>query len=253
VPYTVTMLALSVNSLAFNGAAIVQPTRAAGVSMMDVEGLKTQAKSLNPIVGFWDPLNLSGGEVWGDSNAATIGFLREAEIKHGRVAMAGFVGYIVHANDIRFPWKLYGGEDIPTGLAPQALWDAIPEVAKWQIILTIGFFEFWRENSYVLSQEGESHYMRGGKPGYFPTFTQLPHPVPFELFDPFGLSKNASPEKKAKGLLAEINNGRLAQIGLFGFLAESKVPGSVPGLATVGIKPYAGEIMAPFDANFHVF
>jgi len=95
--------------------------------------------------------------------------------------------------------------------------------------------------------------MRGGKPGYFPTFSQLPHPVPFNLFDPFGLSKNATPEKKAKGLLAEINNGRLAQIGLFGFLAESQVPGSVPGLATVGIKGYSGDIMAPFDANFHIF
>jgi len=95
--------------------------------------------------------------------------------------------------------------------------------------------------------------MRGGKPGYFPNFSQLPHPVPFILFDPFGLSKNATPEKKAKGLLAEINNGRLAQIGLFGFLAESQVPGSVPGLATVGIKGYSGDIMAPFDANFHIF
>ena len=86
--------------------------------------------------------------------------------------------------------------------------------------------------------------MRGGKPGYFPTFAQLPHPVPFSLFDPFGFSKNASPEKKAKGLLAEVNNGRLAQIGIMGFLAESQVPGSVPGLAGVGIRPYAGDIMA---------
>ena len=48
----------------------------------------------------------------------------------------------------------------------------------------------------------------------------MPHPVPFDLFDPFGLSKNASPEKKEKGLLMEINNGRLAQLGIMGFMAE---------------------------------
>jgi len=41
-------------------------------------------------------------------------------------------------------------------------------------------------------------------------------------------------------------------IGLFGFLAEAQVPGSVPGLATAGIRPYDGDIMAPFAANFHL-
>merc|ERR1712087_1092641 len=230
-------------------AARVGGARAAA-SMMDKAGLETLAKELNPLIGYWDPLNLATAEFWGDSEEATIGFLREAEIKHGRVAMAGFVGYIVHANDIRFPWKIPG--DVPTGLAPQALWDAIPEAAKWQIILTVGFFEFWRENAYVLSEDGEKHYMRGGKPGYFPTFDQLPHPVPFNLFDPFWFSKNATPEKKEKGLLIEVNNGRLAMIGLMGFLSESKVPGSVPALTGL-VKPYSGEIMAPFDANFHIF
>merc|ERR1712031_92796 len=101
--------------------------------------------------------------------------------------------------------------------------DSIPEAAKWQIILVVGFLEFWRENAYVLSSDGESHYMRGGKPGYFPTFKELPHPVPFDLFDPFGLQGKMSPEKKEKALLAEINNGRLAMFGIMGFLAESKV------------------------------
>ena len=100
------------------------------------------------------------------------------------------------------------------------------------------------ENSYILSCDGEAHYMRGGKPGYFPTFAQLPHPVPFNLFDPFGFSKNASPEKKAKGLLAEVNNGRLAMIGLFGFLAEASVPGSVPGLTGL-VRSFDGNIMSP--------
>merc|ERR1719454_79551 len=230
------MLALSSAALGFNGVV----PRAGPVSMMDKAGLEEYAGKLNPVVGFYDPLNLSGGEFWGDSNAATIGFLREAEIKHGRVAMAGFVGYIVHANDIKFPWKLAGGYEAPSGVSPQELWDTMPEAGKWQIILTVGFFEFWRENSYILSAEGEAHYMRGGKPGSFPTFAQLPHPVPFNLFDPFGFSKNASPEKKAKGLLAEVNNGRLAMIGLMGFLAESAVPGSVPALSGLGIRSYSG-------------
>ena len=72
--------------------------------------------------------------------------------------------------------------------------------------------------------------------------------MPFDLFDPFGLSKNASPEKKEKGLRAEINNGRLAQVGILGFLAEQKVPGSVPALTGL-VQPYSGEVMAPFSAT----
>merc|ERR1712194_251131 len=176
---------------------------------MDLAGLKDQAKQLNPVVGFFDPLNLSEGEFWGDSNAATIGFLRESEIKHGRIAMFGFVGYIVHANSIHWPTK-GPWDNIPTDISPQEMWDLTPEAAKWQIILTIAFLEFWRENAYVLKADGEAHYMRGGKPGYFPTFDQLPHPVPFNLYDPFKISKNKTPEQKAKGLITEINNGRLS-------------------------------------------
>ena len=202
------------------------------------------------MVGFYDPLNLAEAEFWDQSNEATIGFLRQAEIKHGRVAMAAFVGFIVHSNGIKFPFPQ--AYDYPAGSSAQEVWDLLPEAGKWQIILTIGFFEFWRENAYVLSSEGQSHYMRGGKPGYFPSFDQLPHPVPFNLFDPFKLSKGKSEAAKASGLVKEINNGRLAMIGIMGFLAEAKVPGSVPALSGL-IKPYSGEVMAPFDANFHIF
>lgn len=81
--------------------------------------------------------------------------------------------------------------------------------------------------------------------GYFPTFDNLPHPVPFNLYDPLKFSKKKTEAQKAEGLLKEINNGRLAMIGLFGFLCEAKIPGSVP-LLTGLIKEYSGEVMAPF-------
>jgi hypothetical protein len=59
-----------------------------------------------------------------------------------------------------------------------------------------------------------------------------------------------SPEKKAKSLIAEVNNGRLAMIGIMGFLAESKLPGSVP--FGPHLPTYAGEVMAPLSSPIWV-
>ena len=60
--------------------------------------------------------------------------------------------------------------------------------------------------------------------------------------------KYKTEEQKARGRLVELNNGRLAMIGLFGFVAEAQVPGSVPFLKGV-IAPYAGDVMAPLTEN----
>jgi hypothetical protein len=160
--------------------------------------------------------------------------------------MAAFVGYCVQSNFV-FPWALTtsGTPHPSTDLSPPEQWDALPFASKLQIILFVGFLEFYSE----LSGLDEPHYTKGGKPGAYPSFDSVPHNTPFNLFDPFKLSKNKSEEAKARGLLVEINNGRLAMLGIFGFLCEQTIPGSVPILGSI-VKPYAGEVMAPFSADF---
>jgi hypothetical protein len=242
-----------------------------------LEDLKALSFGLNPTIGYWDPLELGKQEFWDQSNEATIGFLRHAEIKHGRVAMAGFVGFIVHANGIHFPWKIPGDELCAPGVPPPQLWDNIPFEAKLQIILTIGIFELYSEAAMAKSPGQGGHYMRGGKPGYFPPFTLkrspfspkltdeekgetkgmladadgqtfIPHPVPLNLYDPFGFNSKKSEEWKAQKLITEINNGRLAMLGLMSLLSEGAVPGSVPALK--GLIPASGEINVMSQLDF---
>merc|ERR1719198_1861920 len=66
----------------------------------DAAGLEALADDLNPIVGYWDPLNI------GSTSKENIAWFRHAEIKHGRVAMVAFVGFLVQSAGIRFPWAL---------------------------------------------------------------------------------------------------------------------------------------------------
>lgn len=221
--------------------------RAGTVAVRETQAdLKVLAKELNPVVKFFDPLKLSELEFWEQSEEATIGFLRHAEIKHGRVAMAAFVGYCIQSNFV-FTWPQTTAGDFPPSvdLLPEEQWDAIPTYAKYQIIAVVGFFELWDE----IGGYGElDHYMRGRQPGKYPTlqyFRDTVHWVP-DLYDPARLNRKMSEEKRQRRLLAEINNGRLAMLGLFGFLVADKIPGSVPLLAGIA-KPYAGEVMNPFE------
>ena len=141
-----------------------------------------------------------------NQEAAPLGWFRHAEIKHGRVAMAAFVGYLVQSNGICFPWGLTSSgvqfSDILAVGTPGDQWDALPTASKLQILGAVGVLEFVGECSVFLNAAGEKHYVKGGKSGFYPPFSayndQLPHPLPLNLWDPFGFTKKMSEEKKAK-------------------------------------------------------
>ena len=153
--------------------------------------------------GYYDPLNLAEGEFWGQTNDATIGWLRHAEMKHGRVAMAGFVGYLVPevykwpgylspTNDLKF-------EDVPNGL--NAL-PVVPGLGWFQMIMVVG----WLEAGPFAATRSEF----AGDFGW-----------PY-----FGKQIQSADEKKSK-LNMELQNGRAAMFGVLGLMMQDAVNGEV--------------------------
>jgi len=160
----------------------------------------------------WDPLGLAE-----DGSPETLAWYRHAEVKHGRVAMAAFVGWWAVGAGLRLPGELsFGTEFASIPSKGLEAWDAIPGWGKAQLLLFVGATEFVDELFH--SQRG-THYMRGGTPGK--------NMVP-GLYDPLGLHKNKSEEALARGRDSEIKNGRLAMIGIAGLYCAATIPGSVP-------------------------
>ena len=60
------------------------------------------------------------------------------------------------------------------------------------------------------------------------------------------------PETSEKRQLQELQHGRLAMLGIFGFLCADTIPGSVPALSGIA-SPYSGDPMVPFEGQFSYF
>merc|ERR1719271_643736 len=206
---------------------------------------------LGKSLGLWDPLNCLDFDFWSLGNEATIGYLHHAEIKHGRVAMAGFLGYIAQSTDlVSGPHTVLPFRGYEAGLIPPEQWDAIPLYGKLQILVFVGMLESYGEGAG--DPEGYVHYTKGGLPGYFPPIAGRAGfgQVTLNLYDPLGWFNED--KDKVRGRQVEINNGRLAMLSIFSILSESKVPGSVP-LITGLIPEYKGDYMVPFEADFSLF
>ena len=106
------------------------------------------AYKLNPKIGYYDPLNIVDTFGTYGQQEAWIGWFRQSEIKHGRVAMMGFVGYVVQCF-YTFPYAIkFDGTPFPTAnYSPPQQWDELPTTAKLHFLLFIGFLEWYNELS----------------------------------------------------------------------------------------------------------
>ena len=137
-------------------------------------------------------------------------------------------------------------------MTPQEQWDNIPLVAKLQILVFVGMLESYGEGA---GDESYVHYTKGGMPGYFPPIAGKgpPGQITLNLYKPFDIFPEQSEEQKTRGRQVEINNGRLAMLGLMSLLTESNGL-IVPPLDGIESFPkYAGNVMIPFSADFSLF
>jgi len=153
---------------------------------------------------------------------------RAAELKHSRVAMLACTGWLVNQYELYFPGNLASGTPFSSlGKNPLEAWNATPYDGKLQILVAILLAEFHSEFGTY-----KKHYTKGG-------------PLPGNQIErtdngwrdvwggkvlniPFGPDDTEEMFRRRQN--AELNNGRLAMIGIMGFSAAALVPGSVPAL-----------------------
>jgi hypothetical protein len=206
------MLVGGVSGFAPGSAAVQAPKLQQLSAQMGVESMV----GVGPETGgkIFDPYGFS--TMGGDK---TLAFFRHAEIKHGRVAMAGIVGLLFHINHIHFSGYLsptfgVSFEDL-SNMGPFDAWNAVPLLGQLQIIGTIAGLEHASE---CLDPAG--HYTKGGEPGNLKFLKNF--------WDTPGFTKKLSAQQLAEKRLSEIKNGRLAMIGMASICFSMAIPGSVP-------------------------
>jgi len=171
-----------------------------------------------PPLGRWDPLQIR------EQGPARYRRFVEMEIKHGRLAMAGFVGVLTTYSGIRWPGYLSTSEnilfsDIPGGAISS--WAALPTAAWFQIVIFISFCEI-----NFLKQDPNK------EPG-----DVVPEGIPwarypdgYDVWLGDGSTKQVGEDELILGrtwkLNAERNNGRAAMMGITGMLIHEALTGN---------------------------
>lgn len=152
-----------------------------------------------PPLGRWDPLKIQ------EEGPERYRRFVEMEIKHGRLAMAGFLGAITTYSGLRFPGYLSTSEnikfaDMPGG--PIASWAALPTAGWIQIIVFIALCE-----TVIYKQDPDL------EPG-----DVAPEGYPWVRYD--------DEEQRLFKLNVERQNGRAAMVGIIGMLIHEALTGN---------------------------
>jgi len=186
------------------GSMAPRRTGVIGTNMQEASGggrMAEMAGVTSPL-GLWDPLGYAS-----DASEERFRFIREAELKNGRISMLAALGFIVAEQFPIFFHGKFSGPSIDTwtqiGLDgyfwPGVIFSiAIPEV-----------FSVFNHNNPFETGEWRTHR----------TDTE---PGNYLDFDPLGL-KPTDPDEFKERQSKELNNGRLAMIGISGMIAQELV------------------------------
>jgi len=157
----------------------------------------------------WDPMSFS--ELYKVSgNNPDAAWLREAELKHGRISMLAFAGILAQNGGLHLPGEQWVHPDWSVAWGEVA---AVNPFATVQVILAIAFIEGSTCKGIFDMWFGITDIREPGDIGFDPLRLMPKDPV-------------AAEKMKTK----ELKNGRMAMIAVAGFAANHLLPGSVPGL-----------------------
>jgi len=158
----------------------------------------------------WDPMGFSQlYKVSGNNPDAA--WLREAELKHGRISMLAFAGILCQGGNVHLPgamWETTGNHwvNAPAEIAainPSAINQVVFAIAAIEGVTCKGIFDMWF---------GVTTIREPGDIGFDPLRLMPKDPV-------------AAEKMKTK----ELKNGRMAMIAVMGLCFNQVIPGALPG------------------------
>uniref|UniRef100_A0A7S0J1N8 Uncharacterized protein n=1 Tax=Calcidiscus leptoporus TaxID=127549 RepID=A0A7S0J1N8_9EUKA len=140
----------------------------------------------------FDPLGLA--------DKYDLNWLREAELKHGRVCMLAFAGFIANDAGLKFPGKVFEG--VSSIEAHDAM---VKSGHMWALLIFVGICESLHMSVVVPKLDGDWGDYEPGNYG----------------LDPFKLDSPARRE-------SELKNGRLAMIAFSGIVTQAALGAPAP-------------------------